>query len=205
MFIDNFGEFQELVWYYEIYLTLEVLSMGKNIVVLSGSPRKEGNTSILAASFIDGARSVGKNVKVFNTTEMKIGGCLGCKHCFESKGICIQKDDMPIVLEALKTADALVLASPVYYFDMTAQLKLAIDRTFALLSVGTPIRKAALLMTCGDDTEEAANGAIVTYKSICSYSKWDDAGVIIAAGLHKPGEIIGRLELEKAKILGRKI
>jgi len=179
--------------------------MSKNIVVLSGSPRKEGNTEKLAAAFIDGVKSAGKNIVVFRTADMKIGGCRGCMHCFKEKGVCVQKDDMPTVLEALKTADALVLVSPVYYFDMSAQLKLAIDRTFALLSVGTPIKKAALLMTCGDSSEEAAEGAIVTYKSICSYSKWEDAGVIIAAGLHKPGEIEGREELEKARVLGCKI
>jgi len=179
--------------------------MSKNIVVLSGSPRKDGNTERLAAAFIDGAKSAGKNVIVFRTADMKIGGCVGCEHCFEEKGVCVQKDDMPPVLEALKTADALVLVSPIYYFDMTAQLKLAIDRTYALLSVGTSIKKAAFLMTCGDNSEKAAEGAVVTYNSICAYSKWENAGIIIAIGLHKPGEIEGRTELEKAKLLGMEI
>jgi len=179
--------------------------MSKNIVVLSGSPRKEGNTERLAAAFIEGAKSVNKNVVVFRTADMKIGGCVGCEHCFREKGICVQKDDMPAILEALKTADALVFVSPVYYFDMTAQLKLAIDRTYALLSVGTPIKKAAFLITCGDNSEKAAEGAVVAYKNICSYSKWENMGVIIATGLHKPGEIEGRIELEKAKALGWEI
>ena len=179
--------------------------MSKKIVVLSGSPRKEGNTERLAAAFIEGAKSAGKSVMVFRAADMKIGGCLGCCHCFEEKGVCIQKDDMASILKALVTADALVLVSPVYYFDMTAQLKLALDRTFALLSVGTPIKKAALLMTCGDDSEKVANGAVTTYKDICSYSEWEDAGVIIAPGLHKPVEIDGRVELEQARKLGRGI
>jgi len=182
-----------------------VFYMSKNIVVLSGSPRKEGNTERLVAVFIDGAKSADKNVIVFRTADMKIGGCTGCEHCIKEKGVCAQKDDMPTILEELKTADTLILASPVYYFDMTAQLKLAIDRTYALLSVGTPIKKAALLMTCGDNTVEAAEGAVVTYKSICAYSKWEDAGVVIATGLHNPGEIEGRDELVKAKMLGREI
>ena len=179
--------------------------MSNNIVVLSGSPRKEGNTERLAASFVDGAKSANKNVTIFKTAEMNIGGCKGCEHCFEEKGVCVQKDDMPKVLEALKTADAIVFVSPVYFFDLTAQLKLAVDRTFALTSVGTPIKKAALLMTCGDESETAAEGAVVTFRSICDYGKWDEAGVIIATGLHNPGEIEGRAELEKAKALGREI
>jgi multimeric flavodoxin WrbA len=179
--------------------------MSNNIVVLSGSPRKGGNTEKLAAAFIESAKSAGKHVTAFNATGMKLGGCMGGEHCFVEKGVCIQNDDMLQILEALKTADAIVLVSPIYFFDMTAQLKLAIDRTFALLSVGTPIKKAAFLMTCGDSSEKAAEGAVVTYKNMLAYSKWQDAGVIIATGLHKPGEIEGRVELDKAKQLGVEI
>ena len=179
--------------------------MSYNIVVLAGSPRKGGNTDRLAEAFIDGAKAAGKSLEVFRTADMKIGGCLGCEYCFKEKGVCVQKDDMSAILESLKKADALVLASPVYFFDMTAQLKLAIDRTFALLSVGVPIKKAALLMTCGDDSADAANGAVLAYRNTCSYSKWEDAGVIIATGLHDPGEIDGRAELDKARALGQSI
>jgi len=176
--------------------------MSSNIVVLTGSPRKAGNTEKLAAAFVEGAKAAGKNVTLFRTADMKIGGCRGCEHCFEEKGVCVQKDDMPPILEALKNADALVLVSPVYYYDISAQLKLAVDRTFALISVGTPIKKAALIMTCGDDSEKAAEGSVVTFNSICAFSEWEVAGVVIATGLHNPGEIEGRIELEKARSLG---
>ena len=179
--------------------------MSNNIVVLSGSPRKGGNTENLTTAFIEGAKSASKNVAAFNAAGLKIGGCMGCEHCFSEKGVCVQKDDMPPILEAMKTTDAIVFASPIYFFDMTAQLKLAIDRTYALLRVGTPIKRAAFLITCGDSSEKAAEGAVVTYRSILAYSKWQDAGIIIATGLHKPGEIEGRAELEKAKQLGAEI
>ena len=127
---------------------------------------------MLATSFIDGAKAAGKDVAVYRVADMRIGGCLGCEHCFEEKGVCVQKDDMQAILESLMTADALALTSPIYFLDITAQLKLAIDRTFALFSVGTRIRKAAFLITCGDDSEIAASGAIEIYKSICAYSQW---------------------------------
>jgi len=179
--------------------------MSKNIVLLSGSPRKGGNTDKLVDAFIAGAESAGKSVTLFRTADMKIGGCLGCSHCFEEKGVCVLKDDMPKILDALREADALVLASPVYYFSVSAQLKLAIDRTYALLSVGTPIKRTALLLTCGDTSEEAAEGAVVTYNQIRTYSKWEDAGIIIATGLDAKDDIVGREELEKAKELGRGI
>ena len=179
--------------------------MSKNIVVLTGSPRRGGSTDRLTAAFIEGAESAGKKVMSFHVADMNIAGCLGCNYCFGTKGVCVLIDDMRTVLEAIKQADALVLASPIYYFSVSAQLKLAVDRTYALISVGAPVKKAALLVTCGDGSVKAAEGAVVTYKAICSYSKWEDAGIIVAPGLHKPDDIEGRAELDKARELGREI
>jgi len=179
--------------------------MSKNIVVLSGSPRKGGNTDTLVASFIEGAKSAGKTVTLFRTADMKIGGCLGCQFCFESKGVCVQKDDMPQILDALRKADALVFASPVYYFNVSAQLKPAIDRQYALVNEKTPIKRTALLLTCADDTADTAGGAVSMYKLHAEYEKWDDAGIIIATGLEDKNDINRCSELAEAKKLGQEI
>ena len=179
--------------------------MTKTIVVLSGSPRKGGNTDRLAAAFVEGAESAGKKVSLFRVADMRIAGCLGCNHCFEEKGVCVQQDDESRILDALKEADAYVLASPIYFFSLSAQLRLAIDRSYALLSVGMPAKKAALLLTCGDSTGKAAEGAVATYRGMCAHSGREDAGIVIAAGLHGPDEIEGRPELDKARALGREI
>ncbi len=179
--------------------------MSKKIVVLSGSPRKDGNTERLADAFIGAARAAGKEVTLFRVADLKIGGCRGCMHCFQNQGICIQKDDMEPILDALRQADALVLASPVYYFGVTAQIKLAIDRFFALLKEGMPVKRAALLMTCGDGGESAAASSVGMFRQICAYQKWEEAGIVIAPRLHHPGEIEGRAELEEAKRLGESI
>ena len=175
--------------------------MSKNIVVLSGSPRKGANTDTLAAAFVDGAKSADKNVIVFRPADMKIGGCLGCGHCFEEPGVCVQKDDMIQILDALKTADTLVLASPVYFWGVTAQLKLAIDRTFALLRTKTPIKRAAMLLTCGS----RVGAADLMFQTMCEFSGWENAGLIVETGLNAPDGIKGRDVLEKAKVLGREI
>jgi multimeric flavodoxin WrbA len=179
--------------------------MSNTIVVLSGSPRKSGNTDKLADAFVNGARSREKTVTLFRVADMTIGGCRGCGYCFENKGVCVQKDDMFQILDVLRKADAIVFASPVYYFDMSAQLKLAIDRTYALLKENIPVKRAALLMTCGDKSADAAEGAVVTYNHILSFQKWDNAGVIVAPGLHAKDDINGRKELEMAGKLGREI
>jgi len=176
--------------------------MSKSIVVLSGSPRKEGNTARLTDAFIEGAEAAGKEITLFRVAGLQIGGCRGCGHCFKNQGVCIQQDDMPPILDALRKADVLVLASPVYYWGVTAQLKLVIDRFYALLQVGMSVQCAALLMTCGDPSESAADPSIAMFRQICAYQKWEEAGVIVASGLHDPGEIDGRAELEQAKRLG---
>jgi len=179
--------------------------MCKNIVLLSGSPRKGGNTDKLADAFIKGAESAGKSVTLFRVADMSIDFCIGCSHCFEEKGVCIHKDDMQTVLDAIRKADALVFASPVYYCSVSAQLKLVLDRTCALTNEQTSVKRSALLMTCADETSGTADGAIVMYKSVLAYKKWDNAGVIIATGLYGERTIEGREELEQARILGREI
>jgi len=179
--------------------------MSKRIVVLSGSPRKDGNTARLTEAFIEGAEAAGKEISLFRVAGLQIGGCRGCGHCFKNQGVCIQQDDMQPILDALRKADALVLASPVYYFSVSAQLKLVIDRFFALLEIGMAVQRAALLMTCGDSSEDAAAPSISMFRQICEYQKWEEAGIIIAPSLHSPGEIEGRAELEQAKRLGERM
>ena len=176
--------------------------MSKSIVVLSGSPRKGGNTARLVEAFIKGASGTGKEIVPFRVAGLQIGGCRGCGHCFKNQGVCVQQDDMPPILDALRKADALVLTSPVYYWGVTAQLKLTIDRFYALLQVGMSVQRAALLMTCGDPSESAAAPSIAMFRQICAYLKWEEAGIIVAPNLHHPGEIEGREELQKAKSLG---
>jgi multimeric flavodoxin WrbA len=177
--------------------------MSDNIVVLSGSPRKNGTTDRLAEAFVAGAKEAGKTVSLFRVADLKIDGCLGCNHCFEEQGVCVQKDDMLSILDALRKADALALASPVYYFGVTAQIKLAIDRFYALLKEGMPVKRAALLMTCGDSSDAAAKSSISMFRQISALQKWEEAGIIVAPRLHSPDEIEGREELTKARELGR--
>ncbi len=136
---------------------------------------------------------------------MRIGACLGCRHCRKEPGVCIQKDDMGTVLSALLKADAVALTSPLYYYGVSAQLKLALDRTYAILRRDTSIRRAALLMTCGAAESDAADAAVLMFRKIAALQKWEEAGIVIAPRLHEPEEIKGRPELEQARLLGRKI
>jgi multimeric flavodoxin WrbA len=179
--------------------------MSNNIVVLSGSPRKDGSTERLVQEFIAGAREAGKLVTEFRVADMQIAPCLGCGSCHQS-GVCVYKDDMPQVLDALRSADALLLASPIYYWNVTAQLKTAIDRFYSSLRVNPlSVKRAALLLTSGNAAPDTCEGAIVTYKRICRHQNWEDAGIVTAQSLHTPEMLDGRAELSQARELGRNL
>lgn len=178
--------------------------MGENIVILSGSPRKRGNTETLLAAFRAGAEAAGKTVTVFPVAHMKIATCSGCEYCLENPRKCALADDMAEILNALYNADVIVWASPVYYFSVTAQLKAAIDRMYPLQS--EKVKRAALLLTCADEDVDTAAGALAIYERTLRYYKWDDAGVLIATGVEHLGDIDTKQEiLEQARKLGQEI
>jgi len=179
--------------------------MPKNILILSGSPRKGGTTDKLVSAFIAGAESANKKATLFRVADQTINGCLGCIHCRNNNTGCIQSDDMTAITEAFKTSDAIVFASPVYFFTFSAQLKLAIDRTYAVPNDKSSIKRAALLLSCGDSSGNAAEGAIVTYKHMLSYRKWEDAGVILVPGVRSISDTDKQEKLEQARKLGATI
>ena len=98
--------------------------MSKRILILAGSPRKNGNSAALCRAFARGAEESGHQVETIFLRDKKIGFCLACYHCKKSGGICIIKDDMADILDKMNAADVLVMASPVYFYSVDAQMKL---------------------------------------------------------------------------------
>lgn len=105
--------------------------MSKKVLILSGSPRKGGNSDLLCDEFMRGAQEAGHNVEKIRVSEKKIAPCSACYYCRQSGGECAHKDDMGSVLQKMIDADVIVLASPVYFYAISAQLKAVIDRTVA--------------------------------------------------------------------------
>lgn len=174
------------------------------IVILNGSPRKNGNTAKLVDAFTKGAESAGHQVMQFSVTDTKVNGCLGCDYCIRNKGKCVQKDDMQKISNELLLADTVVFASPSYYFGWTSQLKAIIDRFYASAEE-YPITSAALLMVLGGDVETDAAAALVNYKSVISYLNWKDKGTVIVGGVMDRNDIIGNPGLLEAEELGMNI
>lgn len=106
--------------------------MVKKVLVLAGSPHKNGNSSILSDEFIRGATESGHESEKIYIKDQSIQPCLGCNTCQDINGQCIQKDGMQAIYEKLMQADVIVFASPVYFYSWTAQMKTILDRTYAL-------------------------------------------------------------------------
>ena len=181
--------------------------MGKKIIVLNGSPRKNGNTSALVKAFREGAESAGHSVTEFWLEGMNINGCRGC--CAGGKNPespCVQKDDMAQIYLAYKEADVVVLASPLYYWTISGQLKCAFDRLFAVAECDpgytNPRKESALLMAAeGNGFEET----VYWYDRLMGHIGWKDCGKVLCGGVMAVGDIEGKPELEEARKLGASI
>lgn len=171
------------------------------IVVLNGSPRKGGNTEIMINAFTEAAQK--HEVVRLDIAHMNIRGCLACKYCYSHQGECVQKDDMGKVLEELKDADMLVFASPIYWFDITAQLKTVIDRLYACGSTGFHFHKTALLLDAGAD--HVFDAAIAQYKAMTAYLKWEDMGIITVPNMVEKGSMKACPQLAEITALGSRI
>ena len=106
------------------------------IIGINASPRKRANTQTLVESILNGAAERGAETRLVNLRELKINGCLGCEGCKKHLGKCVQKDDLTILLQDMTTYDAIVMGTPVYWYHVTAQFKILVDRLYCFLEFG---------------------------------------------------------------------
>ena len=182
--------------------------MAKRIVILNGSPRKKGNTSELVKAFTRGAESAGHTVTEFFLDSMNIHGCKGCFGGRSGRDRpCVQRDDMDKIYPAVRECDVIVLASPLYYWNMSGQIRTAVDRLFALEEGEGNLlrghgRASALLMAAeGHDFEDV----LLYYDHLTGHLKWNDLGHVLAGGNGDIGDIEGKPEVSAAYELGRSI
>ncbi len=181
--------------------------MGKNIMILNGSPRMNGNTAMLCDAFAAGAESAGHTVTRFNLQKMDIHGCLGCmKGGKDSANPCVQKDDMGKIYPAYVAADIVVLASPLYYWSVSGQLKTAFDRLFAVAETtpnyANPRKDCALIMAAEGNTADNWKPALDYYAALVRFMGWHDLGRVLAGGVLEAGAVAGRPVLDEARRFG---
>ena len=173
------------------------------IVVLKGSPRKNGNSNWLADQFIKGATEAGHEVTEFDCAKHNIGGCLACNAC-GMNGPCVQKDDFAPLRVELLAADAIVLATPIYYFGVSAQLKTVIDRFYSINAV-IGGKKSVFIATMGNPDIHVGDSAKMMYDKMTAYLKWYDCGQIVVSGVWAAGDIRQTPYGQQAYDLGRNI
>jgi multimeric flavodoxin WrbA len=176
-----------------------------NILILSGSPRKGGNTDLLVEAFVKGA-SQKHHVEVVSVRDYKVNPCMGCNACFKNKdNTCAQKDDMPLVYEKMSQADMLVIASPVYFYGLSAQLKTVIDRFHNPIRDTFPLKKMALLLVGAATLPELFDSILTQYKLCLNFFKLEDAGRVLVRGVKDKGDIKNTDALNEAFELGQQI
>lgn len=181
----------------------------KNILVLTASPRKNGNSERMADAFIKGALSNGHKVTKFETSNKEIHGCKACETCWSKGKPCSFQDDFDELAPLLEEADAIVFSTPLYWFSFPAQVKAAIDKMYAYVSksCNRPLKiKESLLLVCGADEDmKMFDGIIASYREIVHYMNWKEKGVLAVPKVNEKGDIEATDALIKAEEYGRSL
>ena len=168
------------------------------ILILNGSPHPNGNTAGMVEAFAQGAREAGHTVTVIPVARRRIAGCLGCEYCHErGGGNCIQKDDMEQIYTELRDTQMLVLAAPVYFYAMSGQLQMALNRLYAPHL--RMLERSALLLSAGD--QNAFEPSVMQYRRIFQYYGVRDACIFTLAGAQNRDP----QELEKLRQFARSL
>jgi multimeric flavodoxin WrbA len=175
------------------------------IVVLTGSPRRNGNSAYLAGQFIKGAREAGHEIFRFDSARQKVEGCTACNSC-GMNGDCVLKDDFEIVRPHIIAADMVVFATPMYYFGFSAQIKKVIDRFYAINGrIKGERKKTAFMMTYANTAAEEAQPVLMHYRALAQYLGWEDVGTVVAPGVWTAGSILNTGYGEKDYQLGKSL
>ena len=174
------------------------------ILVLTGSPRKNGNSNTLADNFIKGAKEAGHEIVRFDSAFKEVHPCIGCNSC-GMNGPCVFKDDFEFVRQHIVDADMIVFATPMYYFGFSAQLKAVIDRFYAINGQIHRPKKTALLMTYADNSAEKEAILVNHYNFLVKYLGWENVGRVIAPGVWPAGAVNHTNYPQKAYELGKSL
>ncbi len=179
--------------------------MSKRVLILAGSPRKNGNSATLCRAFAKGAEESGHEVELIYLRDKNIGYCQACYYCKSHDGSCSIKDDMAEILDKMNAADVLVMASPVYFYSIDAQMKALIDRTVARwLTIKN--KEFYYIMTAAEDTETVMDCTLECFRGLAKCLQGSvERGVLYGKGVYGPGEIKSSPVVQEACDMGRKV
>ena len=177
--------------------------MSKRVLVISTSLRKDSNSDLLARQFAQSARQAGHEVELISLADKDIRFCKGCLAC-QTTGRCVIRDDADaIVQEKMLHADVLVFATPIYYYEMSGQMKTLLDRANPLYSADYAFREVWLLASAAEEGEEVWQRAAAGLGGwVECFEKAKLAGVVFAGGVTAPGEVKGSEAMARALAAG---
>lgn len=179
-----------------------------NILVIMGSPRRKGNSDLLADSFIKGATDSGHQAVKFETAFANILGCCACDTCWSKGKPCSFADDFnQIFIPLVNEADGIVFSFPLYFYGFPSGMWAFIEKTYSLLGENSPtkmkITKSAMIVCGGEKDFEAYTGVMGTYNQLCRGLHWTNKGIIVAKGILQKGEVTHTDFLKQAEDLGK--
>lgn len=165
--------------------------MSKKIVVITGSPRKNGNSFAMTDAFIKAAEAKGHTVSRFDAADMKLGGCHACETCFKSGKACSFDDDFNKIAPSILDADVVVFATPVYWYSIPSQIKAVIDKLYSFCVAGKDIagKECALIACCEEDDMSVLDGVRLPIERSAALLKWHMAGEVLIPGVLNVGDI----------------
>ena len=165
--------------------------MSKKIVVITGSPRKNGNSFAMTDAFIKTAEAKGHAITRFDAALKKVGGCRACETCFSTGKACTFDDDFNTIAPAILEADVIVFTMPVYWYSIPAQIKGVIDRIFSMVVGGKDIagKECALITCCEEDDMSVMDGVRIPIERMAALNKWKMAGEVLIPGVLNIGDI----------------
>ena len=161
------------------------------IVVITGSPRKNGNSFAMTEAFIHEAEQRGHSVRRFDAAFLKIGGCHACMTCYKTGKACSFDDDFNDIAPAILEADAVVFTMPIYWYSIPAQIKGAIDRLFSLVVGGKEVagKKWGLIACCEEDDTTVLDGVRIPMERTAALLQWEMVGEVLIPGVLNVGDI----------------
>lgn len=179
--------------------------MSKKVLALSGSPRSGGNSDLLCDQFISGAQKAGHHAEKIFLGDKKIHYCTGCNACLNDKKKCPQKDDMAGILEKMEAADVIVMATPVYFYTMCAQMKTLIDRTCSRYTEISN-KEFYFIVAAGDTGRDSMERTIEGFRGFTScLSGAEEKGIIYGTGTMDIGDIKDKPAMKEAFETGKSV
>lgn len=175
------------------------------IIILESSPNKHGSSNLLADCFRQGAEEAGNDVEIIDAAHADIHPCTGCIHC-GYEGPCIQKDDMEIIRKKILAADMVVFVTPLYYYGMSAQMKILIDRFCAFnSSIQRKHMKSALLSVAWNNDDWTFEALKAHYKILTRYLNLNDVGMVLGTGCGTTIMTQSSMFPKQAYVLGKRL